>query len=96
MKKAYWISCYREITNAEQYASYIRLAVPAITAGGGTFLARGVAAFAYENGRRERTIVIEFPDLDSARATHDGEAYAAALTALGNGAVRDMRIVEGM
>ncbi|WP_228716902.1 DUF1330 domain-containing protein [Billgrantia pellis] len=95
MGKAYWVSCYREIKDTEKYASYIKLAVPAITAGGGIFLARDVAAFAYEYGRKDRTIIIEFPDIDSARATHDGKAYGAALEALGDGAVRDIRLVEG-
>lgn len=96
MSKAYWVSCYREISDSTKYASYIKLAVPAISAGGGTFLARDVAAFAYENGQQDRTIIIEFPDLESARATHDGEAYGAALEALGDGAIRDIRLVEGV
>jgi len=96
MKKAYWVSCYREISDRIKYARYIELALPAITAGGGSFLARDVAAFAYEDGRQDRTIIIEFPDLERARATHDGEAYRAALDALGDGAVRDIRIVEGV
>ncbi|MBA2778061.1 DUF1330 domain-containing protein [Billgrantia kenyensis] len=95
MKKAYWVSCYREISDRARYARYIELALPAITAGGGRFLARDVAAFAYEEGLKDRTIIIEFPDLESARATHDGEAYGAALEALGDGAVRDIRIVVG-
>ncbi|MCE9664214.1 DUF1330 domain-containing protein [Halomonas sp. M5N1S17] len=96
MSKAYWVSCYREITDAKKYASYIQLAIPAIAAGGGIFLARDVAAYAYEDGQQDRTIIIEFPDLESARATHDGEAYAAALEALGDGAVRDIRLVGGV
>lgn len=96
MGKAYWVSCYREITDAEKYASYIKLAIPAIAAGGGIFLARDVAAYAYEEGQPDRTIIIEFPDLESARATHDGKAYGAALEALGDGAVRDIRLVAGV
>ncbi|WP_445156752.1 DUF1330 domain-containing protein [Halomonas sp. E14] len=95
MKKAYWVSCYREISDRTRYARYIELALPAITTGGGHFLARDIAAFAYEQGLKDRTIIIEFPDLESARATHDGEAYGAALEALGDGAIRDIRIVEG-
>ena len=96
MGKAYRVSCYREITDLAKYANYIKLAVPAIAAGGDIFLARDVAAFAYEDGQQDRTIIIEFPDLESARATHDGEAYGAALDALGDGAIRDIRLVEGV
>jgi len=96
MTKAYWISCYREIKDPDKLAAYAKLAGPAIIAGGGTFLARNVAALAYESGVKERVVLIEFPDLEAARATHDSAAYQAALAALDNGAVRDMRVVEGL
>lgn len=96
MAKAYWISCYREVKDPDKLAAYAKLAGPAIVAGGGTFLARNVAALAYESGLKERVVLIEFPDLAAARATHDSAAYQAALTALDNGAVRDLRIVEGL
>lgn len=96
MAKAYWISCYREIKDPDKLAAYAKLAGPAIIAGGGTFLARNVAALAYESGVKERVVLIEFPDLEAARSTHDSAAYQAALAALDNGAVRDMRVVEGL
>ncbi|MBB5422544.1 uncharacterized protein (DUF1330 family) [Paraburkholderia sp. JPY158] len=48
----------------------------------------------YEQGLQERTIVIEFDSLEQAIATHDGSAYQAALKALGDGADRDIRIIE--
>jgi len=40
MPKAYWIACYREITQPDKLAAYAKLALPAIEAGGGKFLAR--------------------------------------------------------
>ena len=94
--KAYWIACYRKIRDAEKLAAYAKLALPAITAGGGVFLARGTAAVAHEDGIKERTVLIEFPDLAAAVATHDSAAYQAALVALGDGASRDLRFVEGV
>jgi uncharacterized protein (DUF1330 family) len=45
---------------------------------------------------RERTIVIEFDSVEQALATYTGPAYQAALQALGTGAVRDIRIIEGL
>ena len=96
MAKAYWVTSYRKITDAAKLAEYGKLAGPALTAAGGTFLARGVAALAYEEGLKERVVLIEFPDLATARAAHDSAAYQAALAALGDGALRDMRIVEGV
>jgi len=94
--KAYWISCYHSVSDAAKLAAYAKLAGPAIEAGGGTFLARAAAARAYEAGRLERTVVIEFESLELAVATHDSPAYQAALAALAGGAERDLRIVAGV
>ena len=95
MAKAYWVSCYRSISNPEVLAAYAKLAGPAITAAGGRFLARGNAVKAYEAGLLQRLVVIEFDSVEAAVACHDGPGYQAALKALGNGAERDLRIVEG-
>jgi uncharacterized protein (DUF1330 family) len=96
MAKAYWISCYRKINDPAKLAAYAQLALPAIEAGGGRFLARSPAAKAYEDGKVERTVLIEFDSVEQAVATHDSAAYQAALAALGDGVVRDMRIVPGV
>ena len=95
MAKAYWISFYREITDQEKMAAYAKLAGPAITAGGGVFLARGVAEQAYEAGRKERVTLIAFESIEQAIATHESDAYQQALRALDGGAVRDIRFVTG-
>lgn len=97
MAKGYWISFYRAIHDQEKLAAYAKLAGPAIQAAGGKFLARGVAAHAYEAGLLQRTVVVEFPSVAAAVACHDGPAYQEALRALGkNSAERDFRIVEGI
>jgi uncharacterized protein (DUF1330 family) len=95
MAKAYWISMYRAIHDADKLAAYAKLAGPAIQAGGGRFLARGVPAKTYEAGLQERTVLIEFDSVAQAIATHDSPGYKEALDALAGGAERDMRIVEG-
>lgn len=95
MAKGYWITAYRRISDPEKLAAYAKLAGPAITAAGGRFLARSVASKAYEAGVNERTVLIEFDSVEKACAAHDSEAYRKALAALGNGAERDIRIVEG-
>ena len=59
-------------------------------------LARGTPAVAYESGLKERVVISEFPSVEKAIAAHDSAAYQDALKALGNGAVRDLRIVEGL
>lgn len=95
MAKAYWINVYLEVTDPDKLAAYARLAGPALEAAGGRFLARATAARAFEAGRLARTVLIEFDSVEAAQAAHDSAAYQAALAALGDGAVRDLRIVEG-
>jgi uncharacterized protein (DUF1330 family) len=94
MAKAYWISCYRSVSDPDKLAAYAKLAGPAIAAGGGRFLVRGMPAKTYEAGLNQRTVMIEFDSVAQATATHDSAAYKAALDALGDGAERDIRIVE--
>ena len=96
MAKAYWVVCYRSISNPDALAAYAKLAGPAIQASGGRFLARGGVAKTYEAGVNQRTVLIEFDSLDKALAAHETDDYKAALKALGNGAERDMRVVEGI
>jgi uncharacterized protein (DUF1330 family) len=96
MAKAYWITCYREILDPAKLAAYAKLAGPSIEAGGGRFLARGTAAHAYEAGKSERTVVIEFDSVEQAVAAHNSPSYQQALAALEGGAVRDVRIVAGV
>ena len=96
MAKAYWVSCYRSVTNPDKLAAYAKLAGPAIQAAGGKFLARGNAAKAYEAGLMQRIVVIEFDSVDAAVACHDGPGYQAALKVFDNAGERDFRIVEGV
>ena len=96
MPRAYWISVYRAVKHPDKLAAYAALAGPAITAGGGRFLARGEPAKVYESGLKQRTVLIEFDSLEQAIATHDSPAYTAALDALADGVERDIRIVEGV
>ena len=96
MAKAYWVAVYRSISNPDALADYAKLAGPAITAAGGKFLVRGTPAKTYEAGLDQRTVVIEFESVAAANAAHDSPGYQAALTALANGAERDIRILEGV
>ena len=95
MARAYWISAYRSIRDPQALAAYARLAGPALEAAGGRFLARGLPARVYEGGLNERIVVLEFDSVARAIAAHDSAEYQQALRALGNGADRDLRIVEG-
>jgi uncharacterized protein (DUF1330 family) len=96
MAKAYWVACYRSISDPQALAAYAKLAGPAIAAAGGRFLARGTAVKAYEQGVAERLVIVEFDSVEKAVAAHDGAAYQAALKVFNKAAERDLRIVEGL
>ena len=96
MAKAYWITCYRAISDPAKLAAYAKLAGPSIEAGGGRFLVRGMPARVHEAGQLERIVVIEFDSVEHAISVHDSPAYQEALAALAGGAVRDVRIVSGV
>lgn len=96
MAKGYWVTVYRSIRDEEALRAYAKLAGPAIHAGGGRFLARGLPARVCEAGLNQRTVLIEFESLARAIAAHDSPAYQEALRVLGNAAERDLRFVEGV
>ena len=94
MAIAYWINTFRSVSDPDRLAAYAELAGPAMRASGGRFLARGMPAAAFESGIVERTTLIEFPSVEAAVAAYDSPGYQAALQALGDGAERDIRIIE--
>ncbi len=96
MPKGYWVTVYRSISDPQKLAAYAKLAPPAIAPFGGRYLARGTAAAAFEAGQKERIVMSEFPSVEKAIAAYQSPAYQEALKALGDGAVRDIRIVEGV
>ena len=96
MAKGYVVVTYRKITNQEKWAAYAKLAAPAIQKAGGRFIVRGMPMKIYEQGVRERTVIMEFDNVHKAVAAHDSVDYQNALKALGDGAERDMRVVEGV
>ena len=96
MTKAYWINTFTEIRDEERLAAYVELAGPAIRAAGGRFLARGNPRHALEGASLLRTALIEFPSADAALAAYESEGYQEALRALGDGADREIRIIEGV
>jgi uncharacterized protein (DUF1330 family) len=95
MVKAYWIVCYRSVSNPDAIAAYAKLAGSALTAHGARYLVRGVPERTYEAGLQQRSIVIEFDNLEAAIAAYESTEYQAALKVFNNAAERDIRIVEG-
>ena len=92
--KAYWVNTFRSVRDPEKLADYVKLAGPVMRTFGGRFLARGQPARAFESGVMERTVVIEFESVERAVSAYQSPGYQEALRVLGNGAERDIRIIE--
>ncbi|OGA37901.1 MAG: hypothetical protein A3G24_04955 [Betaproteobacteria bacterium RIFCSPLOWO2_12_FULL_62_13] len=96
MAKGYWINMFRSIKDPEKVEAYRELAGPVMQAAGAKFLVRGDPTKVYEAGIMQRVVVIEFDSVQRAIEVHDSPGYQAAVKALGDGAERDLRIVEGL
>jgi uncharacterized protein (DUF1330 family) len=96
MPKAYGVTSYHSISDPQKFAAYAKMGPAAVAPFGARILARGNPVAAYEHGRKERIVIVEYPSLEKAIAARESAAYRAAMEALGDGAVRDVRIVEGL
>lgn len=95
MPKAYVI-VDMEVRDPVAYEEYRRLSGPAVEAAGGRFLARGGATEVLEGDRvPNRTVLLEFPDADAARAWYDSDLYRAARAARAGCATGSFVLVEG-
>ena len=97
MNKGYWVVAYRSVSDESARQEYSKIpAAPAIQAAGGKGLVITTDVESRELGMNQRVVVIEFESLEKAIATYNSAAYRAARQALGSGAERDFRIVEGV
>jgi uncharacterized protein (DUF1330 family) len=94
-KKAYWITVYRSVSDPAKVKAYAELAPKATLPFGAKYLCRGLPQATFEAGAKERIVITEYPSLTAAIDAHNSPGYQAALKALGDGAVRDIRIIEG-
>jgi uncharacterized protein (DUF1330 family) len=96
MGKGYIVVTYRKIKDPAKWEAYAKLAAPAVQKAGGRFIVRGLPSRVHELGMKERVVIVEFDNVHKAMAAHDTPDYQEALKALGDGAERDFRIVEGV
>ncbi|WP_419841835.1 DUF1330 domain-containing protein [Candidatus Poriferisodalis sp.] len=86
-----------EITDPDQYEKYKALSPAAAAASGGRFIVRGGESFTLEGPEEDRRIVVlEFPDMDSAKAFYDSEQYRHAREVRAGAADMQMMAVEGV
>ncbi len=96
MPKGYLVVSYREVSDPEKLKTYAELAPKAMVPRGANILVRDGRVTAFEDGLAERTVVVEFESYEAALEAYQSPEYQAAVAALGDGAVRDLRIVEGV
>ena len=94
MVKGYCTKTFNSISEISKVKTYAKLNGRAIEAHGGVNLARSIAVATYEQGMKERTVLSVFPIVGDAIAAYETKDYAAVLTALGDGTLREIRIVE--
>ena len=86
-----------DVHDPDAYEAYKRLAGPSIAAHGGRYLARGGATEVLEGSwRPARVVVLEFPDVATARAWYDSPAYREARAARASAATGSFVLVEGL
>jgi uncharacterized protein (DUF1330 family) len=93
MPTALWIA-HVDVTDAEAYGRYAKIATEAIAAHGGVFLARGGAYVQLEGRDRSRNVVARFPSLDAAVACYHSAHYQQGLAHAKGAAIRDLVVVE--
>lgn len=94
MRKAYWIG-HVDVHDAAGYESYRQANAAAFAKYGAEFLVRGGSQDVVEGRQRSRTVVIQFPDLASARACYDSAEYQAAKALRQPCSICDLVIIEG-
>lgn len=94
MPKGYWVVRV-SVRNTENYPDYLAAAKPAFEKFGARFMVRGGRYVAPEGQSRDRNVVVEFKDYDTAIACYHSPEYQEAKTIRAANADTDFLIVEG-
>jgi uncharacterized protein (DUF1330 family) len=80
-----------------RYEEYKRLATPTVSAYGGRYVARGGLVDVREGGwSPSRLVVLEFPDVERARAWWESPEYAPAKAVRQSCAATELVITDGL
>ena len=86
-----------EVTDPGKFEEYRKLVPPTIEAFGGRYVVRGGAIDGREGDwQPKRIVVIEFDDMERAKAWHDSDLYAPARALREASASTRMIVVEGV
>jgi uncharacterized protein (DUF1330 family) len=85
------------VTDPEQYERYKEAAPASIASHGGRYVARGGELAVFEGDwNPARVVILEFPDLETAKRWYASEEYAEARKLREGAAVLKMVAVEGV
>ena len=93
--RAYWICIYEKISNKEKLKEYAAKAKPAVEKFSGKFLVRGGKNRTNDGIDSPRTVVVEFPNFNTALECYDSTEYQEAHSILEGHVIRHHQIVEG-
>ena len=94
MPKAY-VLAHITVTDPERYREYVTRDTPIVEEFGGRFLVRAGESETVEGASKDRHVVIEFPDLETARRFYRSETYQEVARIRRDTAESDIVIVEG-
>ena len=94
MPKAYWIVRVT-VRDADRYPDYLIAAKPAFEKFGARFIVRGGAFEMMEGQARDRNVVVEFADKETALACYRSAEYQAAKAIRQKYADADFIIIDG-
>ena len=94
MPKAYVIA-HITVTHPERYREYVTRDTPIVEGFGGRFVVRAGASETVEGAFKDRHVVIEFPDMDTARRFYHSDEYQEVSRIRRDTAESDIVIVEG-
>ena len=86
-----------EVTDPKRYEEYRSRTLATIEAFGGRFIVRGGAHEVKEGAwRPHRLILLEFPDIATARRWYDSDVYQAIIPYRSDSARTDLVLVDGL
>ena len=93
-KKGYWIAQI-DVTDPEQYKSYVAANGPVFRKYGARFLTRGGASETMEGKLRSRVVVLEFKDYATALECYRSPEYRQAKALRASASLCDLVVIEG-
>ncbi len=90
---ALWIA-HVDVSDAETYGEYIKVASVVIPEHGGEFIARGGRFVQFEGRERKRNVVARFPSVEAAEAAYNDPRYQEAVKLAKAASERELMVIE--